>query len=109
MSSALRIVVTVGRAARETLRSPAWLRATGNDDERAWLLTSNICDALACAGVAGAPTRAELLRMLHRIDRDDAICRAFDGKNYRALAEKHGLSVRTVRRIIERERRRVKQ
>ena len=101
-----RLVTAIAEAIDDTLRSAHWLAALGDDDRRTWLLVRSVCDALAGAGVAGAPTRQELVALLERMLRDEQIGQQFDGRNYAALATKHHVSVRTVRRIVERERRR---
>ena len=37
------------------------------------------------------------------IERDKAICEAFDGKNYAALAMQHGISEERIRQIVRAE------
>lgn len=89
-----------------TLHSPEWARACADDYERTWLLARAVCDALFELGIARVPSGARWQALLLRARRDRDICAAFDGRNYAELAARHGLSSRTVRRIIERCRRR---
>ena len=99
----------VGRAIDQTLVSPEWLAAAGDSTLRTWLLTKAVCEALSAAGIAGVPGAAKLDAVVRRVVRDSQICADFNGRNYRDLAQQHNLSVRTVRRIIERSRRRARQ
>ena len=99
----------IGRAIDQTLVSPEWLAASGNDTLRTWLLTKAVCEALAAAGVAGVPGAAALDDLVQRVVRDGQIQADFNGRNYRELAQQHKLSARTVRRIIERGRQRARQ
>ena len=79
-----------------TLRSPEWLSAVGDEEERAALLALSVADALN----GSAPTTTAVRREFGRARRNVRIKRQFDGANYSTIAERHGLSVRQVRRIV---------
>ena len=87
-----------------TLASEQFAKAI-DDDQRAWLLLLDLCDALHPLGAVTVPPRARVVALVRRIERDAAICAGFDGRNYAALAREHRLTTRQVRRIIERGRR----
>ncbi len=92
------------RAVWSTLSSSRWALATEDIHERVWLISEAVCDSLYQAGVPRVPSGLQLQRALNRQRRDDEIIAAFTGRNYDDLARLHGVSSRTVRRIIERHR-----
>ena len=77
----------------------------GDDYERVLLLVTAVYDALHDLGIERVPSGDAVRAALDRHARNRAIAAAFTGRNYRELAEQHGLSVRSVRRIVERARR----
>ena len=95
----------MARSLLTTLASPEYARAR-DDDGRAWTLLLALCDALHPLGPVVLPPRARVVERVRRIERDEVIWRAFNGTNYAALALKHRLTVRQIRRIVERMRRR---
>lgn len=99
--AAASVVLAVWRE----LNSVEWARALGDSYERAWLITDAVCDALHDAGIARIPSARAIKVALLSAERDNQIVEGFTGHNYAQLAQQHRLSVRTVRRIIERERR----
>ena len=88
-------------AIERTLGSPAWLRALGDDDERGWILLEALCEELHPLGAAAAPSVANLREAAGRLGRNEEIRDGFDGRNYRALARRHRLSTRQIRRIVD--------
>ena len=82
-----------------TLTSVEWCKAFDEED-RAWLLLLDLCDALHPLGAVTVPSRARVVEMLKRMERDEEIRRAFDGRNYAELATRHRMTVRTIRTII---------
>ena len=93
------------QAVWEVLGSCAWVQALGDDYTRTWLLTRAVCGALHGAGVERVPSAAAVQNALDKLIRNQAIVAEFNGRNYRALAQQYRLSTRTVRRIVERGRR----
>ena len=93
-------------AIRQTLCSRAWACALGDEHQRAWLLLRAASDALHGQGVRRLPSGPALDALVVRGARNRQIVAAFNGRNYGALAAQYSLSTRTVRRIIERARRR---
>lgn len=89
----------MARSLVATLGSDAYRRA-GDDDERAYLLLLDLCEQLHPLGVFTVPSRWQLVEEVKRLVRDEQIRAAFDGRNYAALAYRHGLSERRVRSII---------
>ena len=82
-----------------TLGSPEWA-AAGDNDERAWLLLLDLCAALHPLGPFTVPPRERLIAQVRRLDRDARIRSEFNGRNHDALAMRHRLTVRQVRRIL---------
>lgn len=76
-------------------RLSGWRRwATRN--ERAALIVLAVADALD----GSAPTAAAVRSEFRRARRNARIKDQFDGANYAAIAQRHGLSVRQIRRIV---------
>lgn len=96
---------TVIRAVWKTLCGSRWALSAGDTHERTWMITEAVCDALHQSGVPRVPSGRELQAALERQRIDQDIIAAFNGRNYDDLARKHGVSARTVRRVIERHRR----
>ncbi|MXZ39818.1 MAG: hypothetical protein F4Z19_16515 [Holophagales bacterium] len=78
------------------LRSPEWMAAVGDENERAALIVLAVADALD----GSAPTAAAVRSEFRRARRNARIKDQFDGANYAAIAQRHGLSVRQIRRIV---------
>lgn len=77
---------------------------TLDKDERQWLLIEALCRELHPLGQVQVPSVQVLRETVKRQDRDEAIRREFDGRNYQALARKYGISKRQVRRVVDRGR-----
>lgn len=99
-----RILGGLLRGILRGLRDPALLRAT-DEEERAWIIAMWICEELHPFGPVILPPRASAEEHLVRAARDQSIWEEFDGRNYADLAAKHRLTIRQVRRIVERWRR----
>ena len=82
-----------------TLASERYAKAA-DDEDRSWVLLLELCDALHPLGPIVVPHRSRVVELAHRLERDEEIRREFDGRNYEALAERHGLTTRRVRDII---------
>ena len=93
----------MARSVLRTLSSPEFIR-TLDREARAYQVVADLCDAMHPLGTVSVPSRAQLEQRADRRIRDDAIWREFDGRNYAELAEEHGLTVKHVRYIVERER-----
>ncbi|MYE01621.1 MAG: hypothetical protein F4Y03_10140 [Alphaproteobacteria bacterium] len=91
----------IAKAVHGTLGSRAWAAAE-DDEARTLLITMAVCDALSPL----VPRAEAVRRELALAERDDGIRRAFDGRNYQQLADRHGLTPRQVRRIVDHGRRR---
>lgn len=103
MSAALHAnALLIAQAVRSCMRSAHWLRAIDDDHERVWLMVEAVCEALHQHGIRGIPGQAELRHEIDRAARDMAIIRGFNGRNYKALAAKHHITPRQVRRILGR-------
>ena len=61
-----------------------------------------LCDTLHAVRGVYVPDANTVRANLARQARNERIRAEFNGRNYRALARKHGLTPRTVRRILER-------
>ncbi len=96
----------MAETAWRVMRSPQWLAALGDDEERVALLIVALCDALGGPGAVYVPDGAAVRAALERRGRNARIRGAFDGTNYATLARRYGLSARQVRRIVDRPRRR---
>ena len=72
-----------------------------DDEERAWMVMLALCDELHPFGPVTVPSAGAVETLARRIERDEAICGNFDGRNYDELAATHGLTTRQVRRIVE--------
>ncbi|MDE2690191.1 MAG: hypothetical protein OXI49_06710 [Acidobacteriota bacterium] len=97
MTAAQKSVAGLLAAVWRTMRSPAWLGAVGNEEERAAMIVLAVAESLDGAAPTASTVRAEL----GRARRNARIKKQFDGANYSAIARRHGLSVRQVRRIID--------
>lgn len=96
----------ITRAVRDTMASRDWIASIGDDSLRNWLLTVAVCDALHQLGVGRVPSAKSLDDLLAAAHRNNRIGADFNGRNYRELARRHSISIRTVRRIVERQRKR---
>lgn len=96
MTAARNSVSGLLAAVWRTMRSPEWLAAVGDEEERATLIVLAVVDTLDGAAPSATAVRAEL----DRARRNAKIRSQFSGANYGALAQRHGLSVRQVRRIV---------
>ena len=108
MPAAPEVPAAVGVIARATYRvmgTPGWLAAVGDDYQRVLLLVTAVCDALHDLGLERVPSGEAVRQALAKHLRNQRIVAEFNGKNYRALGRRYGISARTVRRIIERARR----
>jgi len=63
-------------------------------------LCIEIADTLYVSGHNSLPSAMHCRECLAKYQRDSAICEQFNGHNYDDLAERHHVSERTVRRII---------
>ena len=88
----------IADAVRAELTAPDW---TGADlDTQIQRLTLRLCETLS-AGHGRVPS-VQRLRAARDVRRRNAlIVRQFDGRNYLALAEAHGLSPRQIRRLVD--------
>ena len=86
----------IANAVREALRSQAWV-TSGSDEDRIWLMTAAVCDALTPL----VPRWEAVRRELQQRNRNRDIQHDFDGRNYEDLAAGHELSTRQVRRIVD--------
>ena len=102
--SARDVARTIADAIRRTLGSPEWCAAFEDDDERSWLMLLALCEVLHPLGAVTVPSPDQVEGLVARGMRDEAIWRAFDGRNYGELATRHGMTPRQVRRIIEKKR-----
>ena len=86
----------IASAVQETIRAPSWVAAE-SDEDRIWLLTAAVCDALTPL----VPRWEAVRRELQQRNRNRDIQHDFDGRNYEDLAAGHELSTRQVRRIVD--------
>ncbi len=98
-----KAVVAMSAAVDSAMSDLRWA-GTLDDDERQWLLIEALCRELHPLGQVQVPSVQALRETVERQDRDEAIRREFDGRNYQALARKHRRSKRQIRRIIDRGR-----
>ena len=97
---------TVYDTVRDVLASSAWSEADG-EEARQWLLTLALCESLHQHNISRIVNADGLREAVQRGRRDSQIRAGFDGQNYRALAARHKMTMRQVRRIVDmpRERR----
>ena len=86
------------------LRDPGRIMVS-DDEARAWIVAMSICDELHPFGPVILPSRVSAEQLIERDARVESIWEEFDGWNCAELAAKHRLTVRQVRRIVERWRR----
>lgn len=98
-----KAVAAMAAAVDSAMTDLRW-QATLDDDERQWLLLEALCRELHPLGQVQVPSVQVLRETVARPDRDEAIRREFDGRNYQALARRHKLSKRQIRRIVDRGR-----
>ncbi len=84
----------------KALRSAAYRSAESHED-RVWVLTAAVSDALSPL----VPRAEAVRRELALRERDRRIREGFNGRNHEALAAAHGLTSRQVRRVLEGRRR----
>ncbi len=94
------LAVALTEAIRRTLTAPACVRAEPR--ARAWKLTLMVCETLRAANVRGVPSPGRLREIRRLQIRNQRIRAAFNGRNHKQLALQYGLSMRHVRRIVER-------
>lgn len=94
-------ITLIGAAYWDLMRSPEWLAAFGSDEERVALLLETLCDTLDGPRTVYIPDSGSVRASIERLQRDAAICAAFDGRNHDSLARRYGMSPRQVRRIVE--------
>ena len=82
---------------------PEW-NATFDHMERAWIGLKAISRAVRPLGDVTVPSEGQVEELVARHERDEAIRGEFNGRNYEALAEKHRLTVRQIRRITDQRR-----
>ena len=87
---------TLEGAIARTLASPAWVDAA-SDNARARLVAETVERALGAQ-----PPGSELAEAYRRALRNQRIRAMFDGRNYRELAGRFGLTQRQLRRILHR-------
>ena len=98
-----KAVVAIATAVDDTINDLRW-QATLDQDERKVMLVEAVCRELHPLGQVQVPSVQVLREAADRQDRDEAIRHDFDGSNYQALARRHRLSQRQVRRIVDRGR-----
>lgn len=91
------LIAALRRAFSQVLRRAGWWRRSHG--EKVGDLADAALDALEVQGMDTGGAAAE-----RRRQRDASIAAAFDGRNHQELASRHGLSVRQVRRIVDRRR-----
>ena len=84
----------------ELLRSPEWLTAFGDDEERVALLLEKLCDTLDGPRTVYIPDSSSVRASIERLQRDISIRDAFNGQNHEDLAQQYRMSPRQVRRIV---------
>ena len=84
------------------LDSARFRALSGDPLAQAELIVFALCDALHAARGVYVPDANTVRANLARQARDARIRAEFNGRNYSDLADKHGLTSRTVRRILER-------
>ena len=82
-----------------TLTSVGWCKAF-DDEDRAWLLLLDLCEALHPLGAITVPPRSRVVELAQRLERDEEIRREFNGRNYEELAVRYRMTVRHIRDII---------
>ena len=97
-SNAERILDALTRV----VASPAFVVAAGNHEERAAMLLTAICQEIDGGRPVYLPSADRAQTLLDKRRREAALRAAFDGTNYGALAHRHGITVRQVRRIVDR-------
>ena len=85
----------------DLLRSPQWLTAFGDDEERVVLLLERLCDTLDGPKTVYIPDSGSVRSTIEQLQREAAIRAAFDGQNYAHLARQYRMSTRQVRRIVD--------
>ena len=83
-----------------TITSEAW-RFDDDVHVRVEMLTLALCEALSVRAGRSIPSVAQLRGAMDVRERNAAVKREFDGHNYFALAMRHRLSVRQVRRLLD--------
>ncbi len=101
-----RAARTIVEAAVEVQTSPDWQAAQDDIQQRAWLLTHAVCDALYLMGYKRIPSTHAILEICAKYRRDLDIYQNFDGRNYQTFVRRYGISERTVRRVIAKYRNR---
>ena len=96
-----KAVVAIATAVDRTMRDLRWA-ASLDQEERTYMLVEAVCRELHPLGQVQVPSVHVLRETADREDRDEAIRADFDGHNYHALARKHRLSQRQIRRIVDR-------
>ena len=94
-------ITLIAAAYWELMRSPEWLTAFGNDEDRVALLLETLCDTLNGPASVYIPDSGSVRASIERLQRHAAIRAAFDGRNHDSLAQQHRMSARQVRRIVE--------
>ena len=94
-------VVAIAHAVYDTITSPPWLAAIGDDYARSLLLIIAICDNLHAQGIERVPSGPAVEQLLDKHVRNQQIIDEFNGRNYQELAQRYRISARTVRRIID--------
>lgn len=87
----------IARAVDRALRSFEFKSPDATHEDRVWILTAAVSDALSPL----VPRAEAVRRELALRERDRKLREGFNGKNHQALADKHGLSKRQVRRIVD--------
>ena len=101
MTTPMRIPSKIAEAIDTTMTSMEWSAAFLDHDKRVLMLVQALCEELHPLGDFSVPSVRSLNAWLDRDDRNERIRAGFDGRNYKALARRHGLSERQVRRIID--------
>lgn len=85
---------------RAVITSEAWHDADGVPAQ-VEMLTLALCDGLSERPMRRIPSLKQLRGEQAVRERNAAIRRVFDGRNYLALAAEHNLSLRQIRRIVD--------
>ena len=91
--------IVMAQSLLTTLTSVRYNKAA-DDEDRAWTLLLDLCEALHPLGSVSIPPRGRVVEMVHRIERDEEIRRAFNGRNYNGLAAQYRMTPRRIRSII---------